>query len=55
MVSQYINYLFLADTKPMKPIRLIAYHNTAEIITFELESNKKCLFCGDPNYVEPTP
>jgi hypothetical protein len=36
MVSQYLNHLFLSDQKPFKPIRMIAYHNTAEIITFEL-------------------
>lgn len=36
MVSQYLNYLFLSEEKPVKPIRLIAYHNTAEIVTFEL-------------------
>lgn len=29
------------------------YHNTFEIINFEVEIEKKCPFCGDPNYVEP--
>jgi hypothetical protein len=36
MVSQYLNHLFLSEQKPMRPVRVIAYHNTTEIISFNL-------------------
>jgi hypothetical protein len=53
MVSHYVNYLFLSEDRPYKTTRLIGYHNTFEIIKFDGEVDKKCLYCGDPNYVEP--
>lgn len=55
MVSHYVNYLFLSEDRPYKTTRLIGYHNTFEIIKFDAEVDKKCIFCGDPNYVEPEP
>ncbi len=53
MVSHYVNYLFLSEDRPYKTSRLIAYHNTFEILKFDAEVDKKCPYCGDPNYVEP--
>lgn len=51
MVSHFTNYLFLSEERNYKTQRMIGYHNTFEIINFDVESEKKCPFCGDPNYV----
>ena len=53
MVSHYLNYLFLHEGECYKTSRLVGYHNTFEIINFDIEIVPKCQFCGDPNYVEP--
>ena len=53
MISHYLNYVCLAQVSPYPASRTICYHNTLEIVKFDLEPEKKCLFCGDPNYVEP--
>ena len=46
MVSHLLNLLFLAEEKPYKASRLIFYHNTFEVVKFDLETFKKCPFCA---------
>jgi len=55
MVSHLVNYLSLSEDPVSKSSRLIGYHNTFEIVKFDVEAVKNCIFCGDPNYVEPLP
>jgi predicted molibdopterin-dependent oxidoreductase YjgC len=46
MTSHFLNWLFLAEEKPYKASRLIFYHNTFEIVKFDIEMFKKCPFCS---------
>ena len=48
MVGHLLNWLFLSEEKPYKASRVIFYHNTFEIVKFELEQFKKCPFCATP-------
>jgi hypothetical protein len=48
MVAHFLNWLFLSEEKPYKASRIIFYHNTFEIVKFELEQFKKCPFCATP-------
>lgn len=54
MVSHYLNFLFLAEEKEYKASRMIFYHNTFEIIKFDIDRNLNCLFCkGEPVLPKP--
>lgn len=55
MVSHQINWLFLSEENPYKASRLIFYHNTFEIVKFDLECDPKCPFCAKPQEESLTP
>ena len=48
MVAHLLNLLFLSEEKPYKASRTIFYHNTFEIVKFDIEMFKKCPLCSTP-------